>query len=518
MLGGTKATSYGLTTGNMIQMGNLSLGDVWVWIRVNNVIAPTIAGKYFFKMNMRLRQPSAAIPAPIAGDSSISGKYVWLGEPGTTNYHTFKTNGVPNFPVLLVKGEVDPAYVEGTIRYGGYSGVSYYGMPIALPGRVRLVGRAIDPFTLATTNRPVEARGYFNGTANGHFEVEGVAPGIYDIYASCAGYPEKLIQTGVTILKGQSYHIDAYLTPGVVIQGEVFSKCGTGEVNWVTWQHNLTSGETKQDMKIEIYKVGSVPTSSGKTCAVSAADVENVDCFAETEAVSWSPVTVWTLNARSGWGQYPSQFQWPGYGIPYNLGQDSNGVGPLQTWQVENTKANFKFSFGHKGLYGVPAMFDGHVPQLNATWVDGLPAGAYEVRGYTYGYVQTKADGMTFEHVSFNVPSVEWPGDIYVPFDLRLSNYVKKTVHLHDIPGTLAEAPMVGATPGVGSGLGAFDNRTMYVKVEDAQGTTWGWRQSQYLRQPVPPRSTRVVYAQRLQAIGVKALAGTMDSNPEPTR
>jgi hypothetical protein len=335
MLGGTKTTFYGLTTGHVIQMGNLSLGDVWVWIRVNDVIAPTIAGKYFFKMNMRLRQPTSAIPAPIAGDSSITSKCVWLGEPGTTNYHTFKTNGVPNFPVLLVKGEVDPAYVEGTIRYGGYSGVSYYGMPIALPGRVRLVGRAIDPFTLATTNRPVEARGYFNGTANGHFEVEGVAPGIYDIYASCAGYPEKLIQTGVTILKGQSYHIDAYLTPGVVIQGEVFSKCGTGEVNWVTWQHNLTSGETKQDMKIEIYKVGSVPTSSGKTCAVSAADVENVDCFAETEAVSWSPVTVWTLNARSGWGQYPSQFQWPGYGGIYAKGADSNGVGPLQTWQVE---------------------------------------------------------------------------------------------------------------------------------------------------------------------------------------
>jgi hypothetical protein len=76
MLGGTKTTFYGLTTGHVIQMGNQSLGDVWVWIRVNNVIAPTIAGKYFFKMNMRLRSPTSTIPAAIAGDSSLEGKYV----------------------------------------------------------------------------------------------------------------------------------------------------------------------------------------------------------------------------------------------------------------------------------------------------------------------------------------------------------------------------------------------------------------------------------------------------------
>jgi hypothetical protein len=62
---------------------------------------------------------------------------------------------------------------------------------------------------------------------------------------------------------------------------------------------------------------------------------------------------------------------------------DSNGVGPTQRWQVRNDQANFVFQFGDKGLYGTPAMFDGHVPQLNATWVDVLPAGKYEVSAFT---------------------------------------------------------------------------------------------------------------------------------------
>jgi hypothetical protein len=89
------------------------------------------------------------------------------------------------------------------------------------------------------------------------------------------------------------------------------------------------------------------------------------------------------------------------------------------------------------------------------------------VRAFTYGYVQTKADGLTFEHVTFNVPAVEWPGDIYVPFDLRLSNYVKKTVHFHDIPGTLAETKVPGT---------AAETRILYLKVEDAKGNTAGWK------------------------------------------
>ena len=40
-----------------------------------------------------------------------------------------------NWPVLLVKGEVDPAIMTGTIRYAGYN-ATLYGQPIQEAGRV----------------------------------------------------------------------------------------------------------------------------------------------------------------------------------------------------------------------------------------------------------------------------------------------------------------------------------------------------------------------------------------------
>jgi hypothetical protein len=125
------------------------------------------------------------------------------------------------------------------------------------------------------------------------------------------------------------------------------------------------------------------------------------------------------------------------------------GVGPAQHWNVYRgadgldwgTRAYFDFQFGHKGLYGAPADLDAHVPRMSGgVWVNGLGAGTYYVRAFLWGYVQTLADGVTFEPVSFTVPSVEWHGDIYVPFDIRRCNYVLKEVHFHDVPGTMMES------------------------------------------------------------------------------
>ncbi len=53
-----------------------------------------------------------------------------------------------NWPVLLVKGEVDPAIISGTLRYGDLNS-TLYGQRINLPGLVRAVGIANDPLTNA---------------------------------------------------------------------------------------------------------------------------------------------------------------------------------------------------------------------------------------------------------------------------------------------------------------------------------------------------------------------------------
>lgn len=380
--------------------------DRWYYVRINQVTAPKIAGKYFFKIAL-----SNSSDILIASKDMIP---------------------TQNWPILMVKGEVDPAIIWGTIRYGGWN-TTLYGFPIKLPGRVRAVGIADDPYTGKTTGRRVEARGHFNHTAQGHHEIEGVAPGTYDLYASSAGYPEQKIASGIKVMKGQSLQIDGYLTPGVAIRGEVFSKCGTGEINW---------HYDRSPIKIEIYGT--------KT------DAEQCDRYSETRALTWSP-----------WGPAVKQFPWWGLTTgDYsngNLGIDYDGVGPPQNWIVSSASTSFRFQFGEEGKYGAPSELDGHVPQRNATWINGLSPGPYYAKAYTHGYVQTKPDGVTFEPVAFTTPSIRWPGNVHIPFDIRLSSIVQKTVHFHDQPGTAMEAAVL-------------TSRYLYSEAIDNTNTRVAWR------------------------------------------
>ena len=103
------------------------------------------------------------------------------------------------------------------------------------------------------------------------------------------------------------------------------------------------------------------------------------------------------------------------------------------------TTTPFHYEFGAKGQYGAPRDVDGHVPQVYATWVNGLTPGRYYVRAWVFRYVQSALDGSTFQEYYFDVTPKEWAGDVTVPLDLRLSSWVNKTVHFHDNAGLINE-------------------------------------------------------------------------------
>jgi len=220
------------------QFINFTRAGEWYYARVNGVTAPTTAGRYFFKMFLYGGSDTYGVGPTLPGTSPISPR-----QPGE-----LPDMWVPpqNWPVLLVKGEVDPSIITGTIRYGGYNS-TLYGEPIGEAGRIwAKMETKLDPYTGSTiATCPAEsspgqsqvvgctdAIGYWNNTAQGHYEVEGVASGIYTIYAEAAGYPQSIIESNVTILKGQSLHFDGYLQPGPVIHGNVFSKHQFGDEPW----------------------------------------------------------------------------------------------------------------------------------------------------------------------------------------------------------------------------------------------------------------------------------------------
>jgi hypothetical protein len=437
---------------------NFTADAEWYYARVNGLTAPTVAGRYFFKMGV--------------GANTVL-------NAASTGYNTTMFIPTENWPVMLVKGEIDPAIITGTIRYGGYNS-TLYGNPIEEPGRVWAHMTAkIDPYTnnqmtncldvgspteVDVMTGCVDAVGYFNKTAVGHYEVEGVAPGVYDLYAEAAGFPQELIATGVTVLKGQSLHFDGYLNPGVVIHGNVFTKHQFGEEPWMG-----AGFPYNEYIKIELYDQPTV----------------NHQVAADLIPVSWSPLPC----VAGGQDLYVGGHNAGGCGDPRAAGQiafpwheyitpgvnevlmsggtastDPLGVGPLQYWYVlGGTTTPFHYEFGAKGQYGAPRDVDGHVPQVYATWVNGLTAGRYYVRAWVFRYVQSALDGSTFQEYYFDVTPKEWAGDVTVPLDLRLSSWVNKTVHFHDRAGLLNEDNMsTGAA-------------YLYGMLKDEAGAVWAF-------------------------------------------
>ncbi len=444
--------------------------------------APAIAGKYMFKMFL---DDSYPVKNAVKSDGTLDTTVT-----GSTTFPS--TMPVENYPVMLVKGEVDPGIIEGTIRYGAWN-QALYNTPLQLPGRVRAVGIADDPYTGASTGRAVEARGYFNASAKGHYEIEGVAPGVYDIYASAAGYPEMKVATGVKMIAGKSFHLDFLLQPGPILTGIIYSKHSFGEVAW----------PTIRPVTVEIYDSNEWPAAKpgyAWDTAGMAFEAQHLKSFSPINLTD-SPYTSYVIG-NTIFGTSPNElaasnfpkkvaFPWEHdtVGLPAVAWVGSaatappkdvfgvfNGVGPAQYWWVDplgkytngGGSNSFRYQFGVKGFYGAPMEYDGHVPQVYATWVNGMTAGTYYTRSWINGYVQTDVSG-TYVDYPFTVAADEWAGDINTPMDLETSSWINKTVHFHDLPGTLATSTIKGPDPGRYLIAEAYDADNVLV----AMNFTW---------------------------------------------
>src|SRR5208282_1166260 len=288
---GGSGTSTSSQTYYNHQFINFTTQGEWYYFRINGVTAPNVAGRYFFKValtgdsNYMAGQEGTAAnaTASICSTSNTAGCTLTNNAIGEAPTQFIPTQ---NWPVLLVKGEIDPAIITGTVRYGGYNS-TLYGQPVGEAGQVWAhMEDKIDPYTgqqitmCPAIGQPMvpgctDARGYFNGTvvqaygnptgstgtttsaldpancgiqignicgAQGHYEVEGVAPGVYTIYAEAAGFPQQVCASGVTVLKGQSLHFDCYVQPGPVIHGNVFTKHQFGDEPWMGEAYPCTNG------------------------------------------------------------------------------------------------------------------------------------------------------------------------------------------------------------------------------------------------------------------------------------
>jgi len=388
--------------------GGVFDGCYWVW--VGGLKAPSCAGRYFFKI--------------LYTDPE------WPWNP----WEKLISFPPQNYPTLVVKGELDPGYISGKLLYcGSYYYGYFYGKPINVSGRVRAEGEAIDPITNEPTGRKVCGVGYFNASAMGFYEIEGLAPGIYTLTAEAEGFPPVTLGTEITVKRGQSIHgVNIYVCPGAKIKLKVNSKCPTGAVDFPGYV--VVNGSE-----------GSVGDKLGWYPGYDAPH----------------PVT----GEIGDWGYYwvdltDSEGNWIA---------KRNGY-----WDIETSPRSFEVYFGDKTSYkGAEVLWDGHVPDDYAWYISGVPAGVYYVYIRVFGYVQ-------LDEYEVVVPSAQYTGEIYREVDIFKGGVVHATIHFHN-----QEMPSADEAP--------LNGGDLIIEAYDAEGKFVAWNATTIPDPPYPENETVTV-------------------------
>jgi len=180
---------------------NDPIGPSWWSVRIANYTAP---GNYAVKL--------FNVQAP-----EVCGRYF------VKVFIDGKSIGAKNFPTIVVKGGLYPAYISGHVLNANNT---QYGEPVGVSGKVVAEGKT-------ALGEAVQAQAYFNASANGAYTIYGLAAGTYNLTASAAGFVPETLDRTVSVNAGQSLEgIDIYVYPSATISGTICSKCGVGAIPW----------------------------------------------------------------------------------------------------------------------------------------------------------------------------------------------------------------------------------------------------------------------------------------------
>lgn len=312
--------------------------------------------------------------------------------------------GAGNYPIMIVKDELNPAYIAVTVRTNlGFT-------PPYVSGRVTAEGTTPE-------GRAVSAVGYFGpnewlgdsdvpGQTGAEYRTYlfGVAEGTYTLKAEASGFVPTTSER-ITVLAGQSYAIGPIVlfdSPDVTVT--VWSKHGTGELPWHNiWQLPYGTNNPSAD-----------PDDTGPSR----------DILLELYDTNSTMVAFWASNALAAYGDTKSI---PATTKLIGLHDDApGGTIPTHTsynaWLVDNYDVD-------GNLRGYPStVWDGHVPWDTADYISGLTNGQYTVEGFVTGYIMDESDAY---QRAFSLS-----GSAYnLQFDLRRTNWIEAVMHL---PANLA--------------------------------------------------------------------------------
>jgi len=364
-------------------------------IRLMDLKAPQTAGLYFFKIG-------------------------W--------YDTFGNGYIlsaVDYPIIVVKTDLNPAWVEVTVR------TNLYLAPPFASGRVIAVGTTPEGRTVtgATYWGPGQFVG--NSTVPGNVGAEyttwllGLAAGTYTLTAEASGFLPTTTDR-LTLDPGQSYHtyIVVYYSPEVSVT--VWSKHGTGALPWNNlWQLPYgtnnpdlapNDNRTWRDIMLELYD------SNNNLIAFWASDVLGANATPGSTALGF---------------MYPYGMNHPGLSPAWLHGVGGTkyiaATTKLLGFHDDEAPRPTAVSYSAKlcdnfDLLGIPRMYpsthwDGHVPWHAADYIAGYANGEYTVEGFVTGYIMDEADAY---QRAFSLVGTS----MNLQFDLRRSNWLEVSMHL----------------------------------------------------------------------------------------
>jgi hypothetical protein len=303
-----------------------------------------------------------------------------------------KTIGDGNFPIVIVKSSLQPAYVTGLVLLNGLF------PPTNASGRVTATGATGQ-------GKYAEAVGYFGpkdfdtSSARGSYYrywLFGLPAGTFDLTASASGF--LMTSTRITVDPGQSLRQDFELEKGVQISLIVWSKSQNGLIPWGNlWQppygtNNpylpITDGSHHRDILVRL-----------------------LDQYEET-------VGYWASD----------DIDLP-YGPPWNIAtvDGKRNYSPLLL-KPSTLPSHNSYSMTLTDVRGLPAArLDGHVPADSADFVEGIDTGSYILEVQVTGYIMREADDW---QRTFTLPSNTKSYSLQV--DLRRSGWVNASAIIRD--------------------------------------------------------------------------------------
>lgn len=332
-------------------------------IRLFDMKAPSVAGLYFFKIR----------------------------------YYTgfaFVDIGFGNYPFVIVKNELNPAWVEVTVR----ANLNF--APPYVSGSVLAEGTTPE-------GRAVSAIGYWGpinfigmsavpGEVGAMYRLHlfGLAEGTYTLKAEASGYNPTVTER-FPVYAGQSYHQFIVIFDSPDVHVTIWSKHGTGAIPW----HNLWQ----------------MPYGTNDPAAAPVhPSIHNRDMLINLYDADGNLIGWWASNNASGAKDIPFSNTLAGL-------HDDGYCIPTQTQYNADLVDNEDPL--HNARFFPSTHWDGHVPAPHADYIAGWPNGQYTLEAYVTGYIMEQADDYqrTFSMVGSNYN---------LQFDLRRTNWIEVSMHV----------------------------------------------------------------------------------------